>query len=280
MGIDLKRRLSVRTAGRICYRYLTDAFSVGSDEFATFIYCDDEKLDIKIGEKTIAAKERSAMLLDKGACAELLARGNSARAFVAEFEIKSAFKIEYGVLETVSDFGRDLLTFALKNAAELFGDLTEFVERLPRPGSSPVLTQSFRSAAELVIMRAFAPKTDAEKTYDELFSDKSAGAQTAKRIYEFLEANVDKKLTLQDVADEMFFSASYIKQTFARHAGKPVMAVFEELKMERAKELLRDGKSIEETAHRLAYADALYFSKVFKKVVGVTPSKFRKSIAT
>ena len=280
MGTELKRRLSIRTVNRICYRNLSDEFSVGSDEFITFIYCDGEKLNVKIGDKIIEAKERSAILINNGIYAKLFTSDKSTRVFVAEFEIKTIFKVEYAIIEKISDFGRDLLNYALKNATELFGDLTEFVERLPRPGSSPVLMQSFRSCIELVVMRAFTPKSNAEKTYDELFSDKSSGAQTAKCIYEFLKANVDKKLTLQDVADEMFFSVSYIKQTFSKHAQKPVMVVFEELKMERAKELLRGGKSVGETARMLAYSDPLYFSKVFKKVVGVTPTKFRKSIAT
>ncbi len=51
------------------------------------------------------------------------------------------------------------------------------------------------------------------------------------------------------------------------------------LRMQRAKELLRDeSMSIQEIAETVGYNDYFYFTKVFKKVVGISPSKYRKSI--
>ena len=46
----------------------------------------------------------------------------------------------------------------------------------------------------------------------------------------------------------------------------------------RAKELLMEGRSVEEVCERVGYDDSNYFIKIFKKYVGVTPSKYRKSV--
>ena len=49
--------------------------------------------------------------------------------------------------------------------------------------------------------------------------------------------------------------------------------------MQKAKELLKDdSRSIEEIANAVGYHDYFYFTKVFKKTQGISPSKYRKSL--
>ena len=51
------------------------------------------------------------------------------------------------------------------------------------------------------------------------------------------------------------------------------------LRMQKARELLRDeSKSIEQIAELVGYNDYFYFTKVFKKSQGISPSKYRKSL--
>ena len=50
-------------------------------------------------------------------------------------------------------------------------------------------------------------------------------------------------------------------------------------RMQKAKELLKDdSRSIEEIANAVGYHDYFYFTKVFKKTQGISPSKYRKSL--
>ena len=50
------------------------------------------------------------------------------------------------------------------------------------------------------------------------------------------------------------------------------------LKMKRAKELLKDGKLVYQVSDILGYENATYFSKVFKRVEGMTPEQYRKNL--
>ncbi len=56
------------------------------------------------------------------------------------------------------------------------------------------------------------------------------------------------------------------------------MEAFTELKIEEAKKLLSLGKSGNEIAGELSFCNKSYFTNVFKKVVGVTPSEYKKTL--
>ena len=57
-----------------------------------------------------------------------------------------------------------------------------------------------------------------------------------------------------------------------------VMAYFTELKIKKAMELLSGGLSVKETAEELSYSSQFYLSSVFKKVTGITPSKYKEKL--
>ena len=69
-----------------------------------------------------------------------------------------------------------------------------------------------------------------------------------------------------------------IKKAFKKQTGRTVMEAFSELKIEEAKKLITLGKPINEIADELSFCNKNYFSKVFKKVAGVTPSEYKKSL--
>ncbi|MFT6028611.1 MAG: AraC family transcriptional regulator of arabinose operon [Oleiphilaceae bacterium] len=61
--------------------------------------------------------------------------------------------------------------------------------------------------------------------------------------------------------------------------GSPPLKYFIELKMEHACFLLEQTSlSMAEIAYQVGYDDALYFSRVFRKVLGLAPSTYRKSL--
>ena len=57
------------------------------------------------------------------------------------------------------------------------------------------------------------------------------------------------------------------------------MAYFTELKIERAKKLLREDMNIAQIAEYLSFDTPNYFSKTFRKITGVTPLQYKKTAA-
>ena len=138
--------------------------------------------------------------------------------------------------------------------------------------------QTLRSLLELFVIDCIKP---AYKSIIEDVSDNDAATEAQKitaHIYAYLTNHVRENIRLEDVADELFFSESYIKKAFKKQTGRTVMEAFSELKIEEAKKLITLGKPINEIADELSFCNKNYFSKVFKKVAGVTPSEYKKSL--
>ena len=68
-----------------------------------------------------------------------------------------------------------------------------------------------------------------------------------------------------------------LQKTFSRYAGVGIMEYFNRIKMRKATELLVEGLSVKETALKLGFHDQNYFSTMFKRITGHTPSKIKQA---
>lgn len=88
------------------------------------------------------------------------------------------------------------------------------------------------------------------------------------------------KFSLERISKNLSYSKSYLCRHFKKKTGVTIINYFYSLKVEEAKKLLLSNKhSIEETSDLLSFESVQYFSKVFKKYCGLTPSAWR-NIAT
>lgn len=101
--------------------------------------------------------------------------------------------------------------------------------------------------------------------------------KNAKMIMEYIENNYRKSLSLEEISDAVCLSSGYAGRIFKEQTGMPIMDYVSKVRMEKAKKLLlKPQYQIQTIAESIGYADLSYFTKVFKKVEGVTPSQFRK----
>lgn len=97
------------------------------------------------------------------------------------------------------------------------------------------------------------------------------------RIGKYAVVHVDERLTLDDVSNGVFLNASYISHIFKKITGMNFIDFMTEVKIDRAKVLLRDPDiRINEVAHILGFSNQEYFTKNFKKKTGQTPTAFQK----
>lgn len=91
---------------------------------------------------------------------------------------------------------------------------------------------------------------------------------------------MDSTLSLDTVCAQLGVSTAYFSTMFKRETGQGFVGYLTDLRMEKALELLNttDEKTYQ-IAARIGYEDPNYFSYVFKKRFGVSPSKYRASIA-
>ncbi|MDR3165687.1 MAG: AraC family transcriptional regulator [Synergistaceae bacterium] len=94
----------------------------------------------------------------------------------------------------------------------------------------------------------------------------------------YISQNYSKKITLEDVAKAVYLSPAYFCKIFKKEVGCNFNVYLNQLRIEKSKELLAlRGSRIGDVVATVGFEDHSYFTKVFKRVVGVSPKHFRKS---
>lgn len=97
-----------------------------------------------------------------------------------------------------------------------------------------------------------------------------------KRIVRFLSENVDKKLSIPDIARELNMSVPNLKRVFSQNSGIGLMKYFNHLKIQRAIYLLGEGLSVREVSEQLSYSSQSAFCTAFQTMTGTAPSRYNK----
>lgn len=94
---------------------------------------------------------------------------------------------------------------------------------------------------------------------------------------EFMRDNLDKALTLEQLASRAGLSVSHYCAVFKRRTSQTPMQLFTSMKVQRACQwLLNRNVTIKTIAYNLGFFDQYHFSKVFKEVMGVSPKLYKK----
>lgn len=97
-----------------------------------------------------------------------------------------------------------------------------------------------------------------------------------KKAMEYINKNYFKNLTVQDVAENIYLTPNYLSNIFKQETGKTVLEYITKTKIQFAQEFLKDPDlKTSEVAEMVGYKDPKYFSQLFKKYTGLTPSGYR-----
>ncbi len=93
----------------------------------------------------------------------------------------------------------------------------------------------------------------------------------------FMLENLTQKLRLEEIAAETSLSASHFSRLFVNRTGHSPIDYFIQLKIQRACRLLDNSKwMVADVAREMGFDDQFYFSRVFRKVMGMSPAEYRK----
>ncbi len=128
--------------------------------------------------------------------------------------------------------------------------------------------QSLSAYMDRVLGMVFSPARGKPEPYTQLVRDGIS----------FLTERYDQNLSLEEICRHLSISKNYFCYLFKRDTGVSLWAYLTDIRMRKAKALLRDTdlKSLE-IAYQVGYDNPSYFSKLFKKLQGVTPNEYRLS---
>lgn len=109
----------------------------------------------------------------------------------------------------------------------------------------------------------------------------SAAAQNKlfEHAVRFIHGHLSEPLSLEIIAEHLHISASHLSRTFKKVCGESLTEYINHVRIEKAKEyLLRQDILAYEAADLVGYHDATYFSSIFKKYTGVSPTEYRQGV--
>lgn len=146
------------------------------------------------------------------------------------------------------------------------------------PPSSELLSK-IHSAPDIFIL---------ENTVNELFQytknqfigSNSTQNKIIENTIKFIHQNLDSVLSLEIIAENLHISASHLSRTFKKYCDESLTEYINKTRIEKAKEYLQNSTMLTyEIANQVGYNDATYFSSIFKKHTGFSPSEYRQKYA-
>lgn len=102
---------------------------------------------------------------------------------------------------------------------------------------------------------------------------------TLRRCFALMEARLEGDLGLRELASEAGLSTSHFIRSFRESTGKTPYQFLLERRVQRAQTLMRDPRaSLAEIARSTGFADQHHLARVFRRITGVTPSTYRRSL--
>lgn len=177
-------------------------------------------------------------------------------------------------------------------------DAEYYVDRIPRPGQPVPLEASAKEEAVRLFRYCLDALHDgyglptliyAAQSTQHILSlllfrnqslpmEQRSGPRRAsvELAIEFMQNHLSENLRLDDFAREAGMSVSHFSERFRRQTGQSPMAYFIHLRMRLACRLLDlSGKPVKTVALEIGYRDPYYFSRIFKKSMGISPDRYR-----
>ncbi len=112
--------------------------------------------------------------------------------------------------------------------------------------------------------------------YQQEFNSKSKEKNMVNNSIDFMKENLHKPLKIDDLANHENLSVSRFSEVFKENTGYPPIHYFIKLKVQKSCQYLYfTDKSIKEISLIIGFNDQYYFSRMFKKTMGVAPSKYK-----
>ena len=125
-------------------------------------------------------------------------------------------------------------------------------------------------ARTIDLLRLFEMISNQKSTDDPVV----AYSKVATHLIEFVEENYASRLTVQSAADHFGYSKQYFCKWFKGETGVTFNEFLNTVRIHHARTCLASGYLVEEAAAQCGFSDPSYFTKVFKRFVGITPKAY------
>jgi two-component system response regulator YesN len=116
--------------------------------------------------------------------------------------------------------------------------------------------------------------------YFEKLASKKLNDGVIINIIQYIDKHYhEESMTISRISENTHLSPAYLSYMFKKSTGQTLIKYINDYRIEKSKELLQDKKlKISNIAIRVGCGDSNYFTKIFRKACGLTPSEYRERI--
>lgn len=103
--------------------------------------------------------------------------------------------------------------------------------------------------------------------------------RSVQKAIKYIDQHFEKHISLEEISDYVSLSPNYFSNMFKKTTGQSFIEYVSVIRIEKSKEMLMNlNYTVHHIATAIGYTDARYFSRVFKSIVGKTPTQYRNSV--
>lgn len=253
-----------------------------SHDFWEFVYVDKESIVCHADGVEIILNKGEILFHKPNEFHILAANGkNPPNVFIVSFVCKS---------EAMKFFENKKISVAKNNAKYIYNILNEGRKTFDISFSDPNLKkmqllsspslggeQIIKNYLEIFLINLLRSQTETEGTNNIFIREKEYAVKQISDLIDFLQNSVYTTLTIDEILKNTYYGRAYLMRLFKKETGCSIMEYFIKLKIDKAKDLLRDNQlSIREISDKLAFNEPNYFTKTFKRITGFTPLAYRR----
>ncbi len=283
-GSALTEKISVTRLFSDFYYEFPDSFNYSGDSHAgwEFVYIESGKVSVRADDETFILKKGEMVCHKPFQFHSIKPFESKTSVIIFCFEAGSGYMEYFGgkilsvdqrqrqYLNDIANMGRTV--FLEKDPLDIAKDGQMDI----RPEATELELQFIKNSIELLIISLLSADATEKKARISLYEHFSQRRTLTENIIEYLEKNIGSDVSLDIISKRFSYSLSSIKRIFREETGTGIISYLNNLRMQKARELLDDKSlSIGEVALRVGFANTYYFSNAFKKKWGESPSKYR-----
>lgn len=277
---ELDRPLTIDGIYTIHYFEYTKDFAYSGElhDFWEIVYADKKSVVITAGSKEMTLKAGQMYIHKPNEFHKIRCDGTSAaNSVILSFDCSCTELMSIaGTVITCTNSERELMGRIIEEASDAFSTplgtpYTSVLEKSEsRRFGCEQLVQLYMEQLLISLIRGNRRTVEIKK---------ADSGTLLLRICDYLENNVEKKLTFDDIQKEFNASASVIKRLFQNNMSCGIMEHFTRLKIDEAKRMIRENEyNFTEISEKLGFNTPQYFTAVFRRLSGMSPSEYAYSV--
>lgn len=276
----LKKTIAIRDFKTVEYLHLQSGFRYPEEthDFYEMVYVEQGFLACDSGGTQTLLAEGELFLIPPGRPHSYRADSRQeAVVFIICFQCTSSF---LHIIEGRSMLGEEEKTLIGKIFSEAKQVFTfpfrKKITLLPTPAFGA--QQVVGNALEELFIRLIRSRAASGKEVKFVTNSEELEKHIVADVVAALEENLFARITLDDLEKRVFYSKTYLNNLFKKYKGNTIIRYYTDRKIKEAIKLIEAGMSFSEVAERLCFDNPNYFSKVFKRHTGLTPSAYKHNL--